>query len=150
MKQPRPAISKHHVPSAVPLSPRCLVARGEPRPGQETRSRQMTRANNKPTDAANARALAKAALYQAFDEGVIVCEFARAQHPRERVRVKLVDTQGRVLVDIRRWYKPRTSPDWWPGKGVALDIADLPDLITALTRAQVLAPYATTPEEVLK
>jgi hypothetical protein len=60
----------------------------------------------------------------------ILAEFPK--NSREVVRIRRTEYQGRELIDIRTFYPDLVEDTMRPGKGLALRLEQLPDLIQAL------------------
>ena len=73
-----------------------------------------------------------------MDTGILVGELKKTGVVVTKVR--LTEFKGRRFLDIRDFFKPKGSVDFAPTKkGIALDIARIPEIVSILEQAEAEA-----------
>jgi hypothetical protein len=68
-----------------------------------------------------------------------ISKFWKSRNHSEHVRVELTEYQGHTLINVRLWQTGSDGIDRPTVKGVALAVRKLPELASALARAEIRA-----------
>jgi hypothetical protein len=72
-------------------------------------------------------------------EPVIIAKFWRSRNHAEHIRVELSEYEGHPLVNVRLWQTGSDGIDRPSKKGIALSVRRLPELASALAKAEIKA-----------
>jgi hypothetical protein len=72
-------------------------------------------------------------------EPVSIAKFWKSRDHAEHVRVDLSEFKGRVIVNVRLWQTGPDGVDRPTTKGIAMSIRKLPELASALAKAETTA-----------
>jgi hypothetical protein len=70
---------------------------------------------------------------------VIIAKFWRSRNHAEHIRVELSEYEGHPLVNVRLWQTGSDGIDRPSKKGIALSVRRLPELASALAKAEIKA-----------
>jgi hypothetical protein len=72
-------------------------------------------------------------------EPVSIAKFWKSRDHAEHVRVDLSEFKGRVIVNVRLWQTGTDGVDRPTTKGIAMSVRKLPELASALAKAETTA-----------
>jgi hypothetical protein len=72
-------------------------------------------------------------------EPVVIAKFWRSRNHSEHVRIELSEYEGRPLINVRIWQTGSDGIDRPTKKGIAMAVRKLPELASALAKAEIRA-----------
>ncbi len=74
-----------------------------------------------------------------LSEPVEIAKFWKSRNRTEHVRVDLAEYQGHPLINVRVWQTGSDGSDRPTTKGIAMAVRKLPELASALAKAEIRA-----------